>query len=115
MSSSSATIADSESSYSPEPTEDKIFWPADLLAQDLPQARIWTYGYNADVLAGMFQMNNKNSISQHGRDLAARFERDVDNDVRLFTTTDCFAEPSNFSSFQSSLWPIVWVALSSKM
>jgi hypothetical protein len=29
----------------------------------------------------MFQMNNKNSVSQHGRDLAARLERDLGNDV----------------------------------
>ena len=55
----------------------------EFLVEDVPQARIWTYGYNADVLAGMFQMNNKNSVSQHGRDLAARLEREVDNDVGL--------------------------------
>ncbi|KFZ18653.1 hypothetical protein V501_01091 [Pseudogymnoascus sp. VKM F-4519 (FW-2642)] len=47
-----------------------IFWPEEYLVPDLPQARIWTYGYNADVIGGLFQANNQNSVSQHGRDFA---------------------------------------------
>ena len=58
-----------------------VFWPEDYLAKDMERARIWTYGYNADVVGGMFQANNKNSISQHGRDFAVKLERDLDNDV----------------------------------
>lgn len=42
---------------------------------------MWTYGYNADVIGGLFQANNKNSISQHGRDLSVRLEREIDNGV----------------------------------
>ena len=42
---------------------------------------MWTYGYNADVIGGLFQANNKNSISQHGRDLSVRLEREIDNEV----------------------------------
>jgi hypothetical protein len=42
---------------------------------------VWTYGYNADVIGGLFQANNKNSISQHGRDLSVRLEREIDNEV----------------------------------
>ncbi|CAH0003652.1 unnamed protein product [Clonostachys byssicola] len=57
----------------------KPFWPEEFLTGDLPDARIWTYGYNADVIQGMFQAGNQNSISQHGRDLSAQFERDIDN------------------------------------
>ncbi|KAF7529454.1 hypothetical protein G7054_g9838 [Neopestalotiopsis clavispora] len=57
----------------------KIFWPRDYLAVDIPDARIWTYGYNADVI-GMFKANNQNSVSQHGQDLAVKFERDIDNE-----------------------------------
>ncbi|KFY83570.1 hypothetical protein V498_07969, partial [Pseudogymnoascus sp. VKM F-4517 (FW-2822)] len=45
-----------------------IFWLEEYLAPDLPQARIWTYGYNTDVIGGLFQANNQNSVSQHGRD-----------------------------------------------
>ncbi|OBT95198.2 hypothetical protein VE01_07633 [Pseudogymnoascus verrucosus] len=57
-----------------------IFWPEEYLASDLPQARIWTYGYNADVIGGLFQANNQNSVSQHGRDFAVKLEREIDNE-----------------------------------
>ncbi|KAF3913118.1 hypothetical protein AA313_de0201855 [Arthrobotrys entomopaga] len=52
------------------PASSEVFWPEEYLVPDIPQARIWTYGYNADVVGGLFQSNSKNSISQHGRDLA---------------------------------------------
>ncbi|OTA89192.1 hypothetical protein M434DRAFT_34467, partial [Hypoxylon sp. CO27-5] len=57
----------------------QVFWPRDFLVQDLPDARIWTYGYNADVIGGLFQSNNQNSISQHGRDLATKIEREIEH------------------------------------
>lgn len=60
-----------------------IFWPEEYLVADLPQARIWTYGYNADVIGGLFQVNNKNSVSQHSRDLAVQLEREIDNEVGI--------------------------------
>jgi hypothetical protein len=59
----------------------KIFWPQEYLTHDITQARIWTYGYNADVIGGLFQANNKNSVSQHGRDLAVKVEREIENKV----------------------------------
>ncbi|KAF6788721.1 phosphorylase superfamily protein, partial [Colletotrichum musicola] len=58
-----------------------VFWPDDYLTEDLPETRVWTYGYNADVIGGLFQANNQNSVSQHGRDLKAKIEREVDNNV----------------------------------
>ena len=63
--------------------QQEVFWPKDYLANDIPEARVWTYGYNADVIGGLFQANNKNSVSGHGRDLKARFERDLGNEVNL--------------------------------
>ncbi|KAK5994162.1 FAD-dependent monooxygenase prx3 [Cladobotryum mycophilum] len=63
-----------------DPLLQKPFWPEEFLATDIPEARIWTYGYNADVIEGVFQANNGNSISQHGRDLAVQFDREIDND-----------------------------------
>jgi hypothetical protein len=63
------------------PTSATIFWPEEYLGPDLRQARVWTYGYNADVIGGLFQANNKNSVSQHGRDFAVKLERDIDNGV----------------------------------
>lgn len=59
------------------------FWPADELPKIVPQANIYTYGYNADVIEGIFQENNKNSILQHGNDMMVRLERSIENDVSL--------------------------------
>ncbi len=61
----------------------KVFWPKDYLANDIREARVWTYGYNADVIGGLFQANNKNSVSGHGRDLKVRLEREIDDEVDL--------------------------------
>jgi hypothetical protein len=69
-----------QASSSPSPSS-KVFWPKQYLASDIPQARVWTYGYNADIIGGLFQANNKNSISQHGRDLSVGLEREIDNGV----------------------------------
>ena len=60
------------------------FWPKDYLAEDIPGARVWTYGYNAEVVGGSFQANNKNSVSQHGRDLRVKLERDLENEVAKY-------------------------------
>ncbi|RYP18020.1 hypothetical protein DL767_009912 [Monosporascus sp. MG133] len=57
-----------------------VFWPRDYLTEDIPEARVWTYGYNADVVRGMFQADNQNSVSQHGQDLATHFKRDIENE-----------------------------------
>ena len=63
-----------------------IFWPKELLAPSMPNARILTYGYNADAIGGLFQSSNQNSISQHGNDLMVKMERALQNDVRPLTT-----------------------------
>ena len=60
-----------------------VFWPEELLAHDLPQARVWSYGYNADLINGMFGANNKNKVTQHSGDFAVRLERELDNQVRV--------------------------------
>ncbi|GAB1320192.1 hypothetical protein MFIFM68171_10402 [Madurella fahalii] len=70
-------IADKETS---EENPNKLFWPDEYLTQDIPDARVWTYGYNADAIGGLFRANNKNSVSQHGRDFAVRIERDIRNE-----------------------------------
>ncbi|KAK4248963.1 putative kinesin light chain [Corynascus novoguineensis] len=75
--SATTSIADDDSS---EESTNKVFWPNEYLIQDIPEARVWTYGYNADTIGGLFQANNKNSVSQHGRDLAVRAEREIQNE-----------------------------------
>ncbi len=76
-----AQAQDPSSSPTSSPPSSTVFWPEEYLALDIPQAQVWTYGYNADVIGGLFQANNKNSISQHGRDLSVRLEREIDNGV----------------------------------
>lgn len=58
-----------------------ICWIKDLLPKDIPDARIVTYGYNADVIPGLFEANGQNSISRHGKDLKAKLERRLENKV----------------------------------
>jgi hypothetical protein len=82
--SSISTTSSKKSEESSAPRQ--VFWPKEYLTHDIPQARIWTYGYNADVIGGLFQANNKNSVSQHGRDLAVRVEREIENEVALYCT-----------------------------
>ena len=64
----------------------KLFWPDEYLTQDIPEARVWTYGYNADVIGGLFEKNNKNSVSQHGKDFVVKIEREIENEVVLSAT-----------------------------
>jgi hypothetical protein len=64
----------------------KLFWPNEYLTQDIPDARVWTYGYNADAIGGLFQANNKDSVSQHGQDFAARVEREIRNEVGTYAS-----------------------------
>lgn len=64
-----------------DPAPETLFWLEEFLTVDIPEARVWTYGYNADVIGGLFQANNKNSVSQHGRDLAVKLEREIENEV----------------------------------
>ena len=60
---------------------ERLFWLEEFLTGDISDARVWTYGYNADVIGGLFQANNKNSVSQHGRDLAVKLGREIENEV----------------------------------
>ncbi|CAI7665531.1 unnamed protein product [Penicillium glandicola] len=50
-----------------------IFWPGDLLKEDLPQARIMTFGYNTNVQQGYHAVNQGNIFS-HARNLLYEIE-----------------------------------------
>ncbi|KAI9035332.1 esterase/lipase family protein [Aspergillus affinis] len=56
-----------------------VFWPADLLPFVIPNAKIFSYGYDADVIPGIFKSTSRNSILHHGNDLMVRLERVMDN------------------------------------
>lgn len=76
------SLPDDENSMFKPTNDSATFWPGNLLAPSIPNARILVYGYSADVFGGLFQANNKNSISQHGNDLMVKLERAVSNGVR---------------------------------
>ena len=47
-----------------------VFWPKELLPDDLPNARILSYGYNSTVTNFFsFESINQNSIYQHAKDM----------------------------------------------
>ncbi len=80
--------SDTQESYSRN--TGSIYWPRDLLPLTIPNARIFTYGYNADIIGGLFQATSKNSISQHGQDLMVELEREIRNKVWVF-----YVQPSS--------------------
>jgi hypothetical protein len=48
----------------------ECFWPQDLLAEDIPNARIATWGYDADIVHGLpFHAVSTNTLQQHSGNL----------------------------------------------
>ena len=47
----------------------RVFWPRDLLPDDVPNVRIFTYGYDSHISHGTSGPANQNNISQHGLSL----------------------------------------------
>ncbi|KAI0537281.1 hypothetical protein GGR58DRAFT_527494 [Xylaria digitata] len=76
-------VASTQASVDENVVGSNVFWPQDYLPEDVSEAEVWTYGYNADVIGGLFQANNQNSVSQHGRDLAVKLERDIENQAPI--------------------------------
>ena len=113
--STSTTISIAENETGEEsPT--KLFWPDEFLTQDIPEARVWTYGYNADAIGELFRANNKNSVSQHGRDLAVLLEREIQNEVGALHDSGWRLEPqTDDNRTRSCSWRTASAALSSKM
>ncbi|KAJ5623316.1 hypothetical protein N7490_011921 [Penicillium lividum] len=62
--------------------QNSIFWPKDSLPKVVPRVNIFTYGYNADVIEGVFQSNNRNSVIQHANDFMVKLGRDLENDAK---------------------------------
>ncbi|KAI0479955.1 hypothetical protein F4859DRAFT_454711 [Xylaria cf. heliscus] len=70
------------SSY-PTSGNETIYWPASSLPSVVPRAKIWTYGYNADVSGKLFQANTQNSILEHGNDFMVKVERALRNELPI--------------------------------
>lgn len=87
----------------PEPANQKIFWPVEFLAADQRNARIWTYGYDADVIGNFFVGASKNSISQFGNDLMVEVISELDDEA-------CSTQRVQTTSADDSKKPIIFVA-----
>lgn len=62
---------------------DGILWPQDLLPKRLPEARIMTFGYDANVIA-FLSAASQNRIASHGQNLLSSLAdvRDESETVR---------------------------------
>ena len=60
-----------------------VFWPADLLPLDCPQARILTWGYESQVSNFFGGAANQSHISTHAKDLFYGLRKERANCVRL--------------------------------
>lgn len=65
---------------------DGVFWPQKLLPNTIPDAKIFSFGYNADV-GGFLSPTSQNSISQHAEallsDLADLRDKPAEQEIPL--------------------------------
>ena len=60
----------------------KCYWPRDLLPSDQPDAKILTYGYDADVIGSFHGDETKiHNFTSKGQDLLVKLEREVEPGV----------------------------------
>lgn len=62
------------------PNSTSVFWPRDLLPEDVPNVRIISYGYESEVLK-MFATANTNNLFQHAQNMLADIQR-IRSEVR---------------------------------
>jgi hypothetical protein len=61
-------IEDGRTSEHIESGYDAVFWPAALLPKVVPNTKIWTWGYDADI-DGFWSSASQNTVSQHATNL----------------------------------------------
>ena len=52
-----------------EKRSSEVFWPADLLPRDCPNARILTFGYDSAIANFFGDAVSQNNVSAHAKDL----------------------------------------------
>ncbi|OCK73474.1 hypothetical protein K432DRAFT_340248, partial [Lepidopterella palustris CBS 459.81] len=65
-----------------KPGHPGVFWPEEFLPHDLPNARIWTYGYDADGIGELLQNTDQGGFLQ-GQTLVASLEKHVDDEIPI--------------------------------
>jgi len=61
----------------------KVYWPRDLLPFEIPDARILTYGYDADVIKRGDHVKT-NNFTTHGQDLLVQLQREIPDQVSCY-------------------------------
>ena len=60
----------------------KVYWPRDLLPSEIPEAKILTYGYDADVIGtARSDQVNTNNFTTHGQDLLVKLQREISDQL----------------------------------
>lgn len=67
--------SDTEGDRAASSTSTEVFWPLDLLAADIKNVRILTYGYDSHISRFFKGSANQNNIFAHGQDLLNALER----------------------------------------
>lgn len=76
------TAQSQESSSGSVQKSRKCYWPRDLLPLDIPDAKILTYGYDADVIGSSHGDETKlHNFTSKGQDLLVKLEREIETGV----------------------------------
>lgn len=76
--------AEPESMFSPTVPADKgkVFWPRDLLPKDFPNARVFTFGYDADLVSlTSTGQRAKLNFTQHAHELLVTLNLEFKGDT----------------------------------
>jgi hypothetical protein len=66
-----------------------VHWPSKLLGKDIPEARIFTFGYDADV-ASFWGGASKNRLASHAANLVRALASERKDVVCEFIINSCF-------------------------
>jgi hypothetical protein len=87
--------------------KDSVFWPRDILAKDVPNCRIITYGYESNPHQ-MFAAANKNNILGHAKNMLAEIQRNRVHVCRHICKSEQSLTCSRIQSARSSSYAIAW-------
>jgi len=63
----------------------KVFWPRDLLPNDTPDANIYTYGYDADVIGmSSSESTSRMTFTKLGQNMLMELDRSLPDQVFCF-------------------------------
>lgn len=67
-----------------ESSSKPVFWPRNFLVEDIPRAKIWTFGCDVKVVGNVFRDHNTNNVEAHARDFCNQLEMDNSSKVLHF-------------------------------